>query len=179
MLYALAIVGLVPSPAFPFDPGLYGLGARGAIAFGLIALAAAASLVLARARGAAGGAPPAAAPALGMIAAGACALLWLANPYLALLLAPTAHVWLLAAGARRRLALIAIATVAACGPVLAATVAIAGVLDLGADAPWTLALMVADGQIGLGVTVPLCFVAGALVGGLSMIGRRRPIPAAD
>ena len=36
-----------------------------------------------------------AAPALGLVAALAVLLAWLANPYLALLLVPAAHVWLL------------------------------------------------------------------------------------
>ena len=40
----------------------------------------------------------AAIPALGALTAAAGLVLWLANPYLALLLVPAAHVWLLAAG---------------------------------------------------------------------------------
>ena len=118
----------------------------------MIALAAAASAWLLRRRGITARAAPDAhavrprrwSPRSPLLA------LWLANPYLALLLAPAAHVWLLSgaesiAGARSprsRCALV-------CVPVLAALVAVAAALDLGADAPWTYALMVADGQIGL------------------------------
>ena len=87
---------------FPFDPGLYELGGRAVIAFVIIALAAGrhrlvpalAALRAAGARGRAG--------ALGALAALSCALIWLANPYLALLLAPAAHVWVLAASDRLR-----------------------------------------------------------------------------
>ena len=39
--------------------------------------------------------------------------------------------------------------------------------------------MVADGQIGLGVTLPLCFVAGALVAAAGLLVRRRTLPSAD
>jgi hypothetical protein len=58
-------------------------------------------------------------------------------------------------------------------PGIAAAAAIAHVLELGGNAPWTLALMVGDGQIGLGVTLPLCFLAGGLVGTLVLLARRR------
>ena len=36
-LYALALVGAIPRPPFPFDPGLYELGARAVISFVIIA----------------------------------------------------------------------------------------------------------------------------------------------
>ena len=102
-------------------------------------------------------------------------MLWLANPYLALLLVPAAHVWLLAAGrpgAAGR-AVRALVAVAAWVPAIAAAAAVAGALELGAAAPWTMTLMVADGQIGLGVTLPFCFLAGGLAGTLVLLVRRR------
>ena len=62
MLYALAIVGLVPSPDFPFDPALYELGVRAGITLVLVVLTGVASVVLLRRTGVGGaGAPPAAA----------------------------------------------------------------------------------------------------------------------
>ena len=82
--------------------------------------------------------------------------------------------WLLSGAesiVRRALAAVACALV--CLPVLAALVAVAAALDLGADAPWTYALMVADGQIGLPTMLALSFLAGAITGVLALVLRRR------
>ncbi|MCD6016394.1 MAG: hypothetical protein K0R88_2478 [Solirubrobacterales bacterium] len=171
-LYGLAIVGAVPRPAFPFDPGLHEFGTRAAISLAVVVLVGIASAALLRRRGVtAAVAPAAAAPAIGLVAAVACLLIWLANPYLALLLVPAAHAWLLAAAGEptaSRGALAVAATGVAAAPAVAALATISGALDLGAGAPWTFALMVADGQIGLGVTVPACFVGGALLGAIAL-----------
>ncbi|HEY8000658.1 MAG TPA: M28 family peptidase [Solirubrobacterales bacterium] len=173
-LYLLAIIGDVPRPGFPFDPGLYGLGPRAAIAFVIMALVAGASAWLLHRRGvSARRAPESAVCGLGAIAAGACAVLWLLNPYLALLAAPLAHLWLLvgeATPARRAFAVLACAL--ACVPLLAAAAAVAGALDLGADAPWIFSLMVADGQIGLLTMLALCFLAGVVAGVVALALRR-------
>jgi hypothetical protein len=56
----------------------------------------------------------------------------------------------------------------ACLPLLAASLAVSDALDLGSSAPWTFAIMVADGQIGFATTVALCFLGGALVGGMAL-----------
>jgi hypothetical protein len=175
-LYALAIVGAVPRPPFPFDPGLYGLGTRAAIMLPVILLTGIGSAGLLRRRGVtARAAPPAALAGLGVVSVAACGLVWLANPYLALLMAPAAHVWLLAAGtpgpARGTLA-IAGATLA-CLPAIAALAAVSDALELGGRAPWTFTLMIADGQIGLPIIAAACFLAGALVGAIALSVRRR------
>ena len=39
LAYLLGIVGLIPDPEFPFDPGLYPPGARGLVAFAALAAA--------------------------------------------------------------------------------------------------------------------------------------------
>ena len=92
ILYALVVVGLVPRPPFPFDPALYSPGARGAVTLALVLIAAGASVAILRfRRRRPAGAPPAGGPALGAISSAACFALWLANPYMALLLAPAAH----------------------------------------------------------------------------------------
>ena len=116
----------------------------------------------------------AAVPAIGLVAVAACLLAWLANPYLGLLLVPAAHAWLLAGGAPgpTRGALGVGVAALACVPVIAALAAVSSALDLGRGAPWTFALMVADGQIGLVTMVSACFVAGALVGGAALCLRR-------
>jgi hypothetical protein len=167
VLYGLAAVGAVPRPPFPFDPGLYELGARAAVTFAVIALVAAGSAWLLRSRGiTAARAPEPAVCGVGAVAAAGSAALWLANPYLALLMTPIPHLWLLSAGAptvTRRVAVV-IASVIAAVPLLAAFVAVATALELGAEAPWTFAIMVADGQIGFLTSLSLCFLGGALVG---------------
>lgn len=174
-LYALALVGAIPRLPFPFDPGRHELGARAAITLSLVVVVALASAIGLRSRGVTGRrAPNAAAPAVGAVAVAACLAIWLANPYLALLVAPTAHVWLLCTarpGAVRAAGVIA-ASMLACVPVTAALGALADALDLGAGALWTLALMVVDGQIGIGLTVPLCFLGGALLSAMALAARR-------
>lgn len=163
-VYALALVGAIPRPGFPFDPGLYELGGRAAIVFALVALAAAASAWLLRSRISVRRAPDGAIPAIGAVGSLGCLVLWLANPYLALLAAGAAHVWVLAAGspsAPRRAAVVGGAALACALPV-AALIAVAAALELGADAPWTFTLMVADGQLGLATCLAACFIAGAL-----------------
>ena len=175
ILYGLAAFGAIPRPDFPFDPGAYPIGARAAIAFVLMLAAAAASVRLLRSiRVTAASAPASAAVGLGAVSALACVVVWLANPYLALLLTPAAHVWLLAAGDGRpgRGALTTAAAAVACVPVLAAVIAVAHALSLGGDAPWTFTLMVADGQIELAVTTALCFLGGTLAGAIALaLGR--------
>ena len=176
VLYLLATVGAVPRPPFPFDPGAYDLGGRAAIAFASMAIVGGASAWLLHARRITGSrAPEPAICGVGAVAVGAAILLWFANPYLALLAGPIAHVWLLGAGApsaARRAAVIA-ASAAACVPLLGAFVAVARALDLGADAPWTFTLMIADGQLGFASMLSLCFLFGALAGGVALVMRRR------
>jgi hypothetical protein len=178
-LYGLALVGVVPRPPFPFDPGLYELGARGAVALALILAATIASAILLRWRGiTAAAAPGACVAGLGLVAATACAVLWLANPYLALLAVPLAHVWLLAdrpPGALRAAAALALGALA-CLPVIAALVAVARALDLGSDAPWTLTIMVADGQVKMVAMIAGCFLIGAVLGTIALCLRRDRLP---
>jgi hypothetical protein len=175
IFYLLVLVGLVPNPPFPFDPGLFPTGARGAVTFAIVVIVVIASALVIRLRRNAPGLPEAATPALGALTAAAGLVLWLANPYLALLLVPAAHIWLLTAGEPGAVGrgVRGFVTVAAWVPAIAAAAAVAQVLDLGGSAPWTLALMVGDGQIGLGVTLPLCFLAGGLVGTLVLLVRPR------
>jgi hypothetical protein len=101
----------------------------------------------------------------------ACDAVWLINPYLALLLAPTAHVWLLAtrSGLAARLGA-PVAVGLALIPFVAALVAVAAAIDLGLEAPWTFAIMVADGQFGLPVVAACCLLAGALAGAAALAG---------
>jgi hypothetical protein len=173
VLYGLALVGLVPRPPFPFDPGVVGLGARGAITFAaMLIVAVASAFVLHRRNITAAAAPTAALAACGAIGVAACLAIWLANPYLALFLAPTAHVWLLAGRSGRGVRIGTVAgAVLALLPVAAAFAAVAAALDLGPGAPWTFTIMVADGQIGLLPVIGGCLLAGALAGAAILAGR--------
>jgi hypothetical protein len=176
VFYALALVGLVPQPDFPFDPGLYGLGARGAVTFALMLLVGVGSVLLLRERNiTAAAAPEGAFAACAAIAVVALLVIWFVNPYLALLLTPTAHVWLLAAQPRRAAqARTAIAALVALVPFAAALLAVASALDLGPSAPWTFALMVADGQVGLLEMLAGSMLGGALAGAV-IVAARRPL----
>ena len=152
MLYLLALSGIIARPEFPFDPNRFRVGAGQIVAMILLAAVIGARLLrdpgwrvpagAARTRS-----PP---PRSGLVSAFAVLVAWLANPFLALLLVPVAHVWLL--GARRvgpfRSPLTLGAIALSLLPIVAATLVLAGRLDLGPTAPWQLLLMVGDGQIG-------------------------------
>jgi hypothetical protein len=181
VLYGLVALGAIPDPPFPFDPGLFGLETRASVTLPLIVIAGLGSAVLLRRQGiTAAAAPDAAVPAVGAVACLACLALWIANPYLALLAAPAAHPWLLCARAPGplRATLSVSLSLLACLPVVLALASVSEALELGAAAPWTFVLMIADGQIGLVTTLAGCLLAGALLGGVALALRRNPIPAA-
>jgi hypothetical protein len=107
-------------------------------------------------------------PALGAVSTVAVLVAWLANPYLALLLVPTAHVWLTCASRRGPLPwpFVLGATTLSVLPFVAALIHLSG--SLGSPAPWLLLLMVTGGQIGFGTMFSLCLVAGGLLGVLAV-----------
>ena len=167
LLYLLAVTGIVARPPFPFDPNRFRVGAGQIVAMAFLAIVIGVGYYAIRGWRVPAGLPSeVAAPALGLVSAFAVLVAWLANPYLALLLVPVAHVWLL--DARRGgafpwpLALGAVAL--SLVPIAAAVVQVAGRLDLGRGAPWQLLLMVGDGQIGFGSMLALCLLGGTLVG---------------
>ena len=164
--FLLALTGLAPRPDFPYDPGRYGIGWRAVVvivcllvAFALVWTAIRA-LRVPRSSGREG-----LASATGVVLSGAVAIAWLINPYLALLLVPAAHVWpaALGTGGPARRAGIAVAVAFALIPPMIAIVDLAGRLEVGAAMPWQLLLWVTGGQIGLGLALLLCVIAGGLV----------------
>jgi hypothetical protein len=183
VLYALAVVGIVPRPSFPFDPGRFEIDVRAVVASVLIAAAIVATAVARPPLR-----PPAHVPrsslvaALGVTSVAAGLVAWVANPYLAMLLAPATHVWLVGAAVDRRRPVAVVAVVAAASllPLALALAGLASALELGAEAPWILLLMVANGQIGIWVALALCFMVGALVGTVAVAGDtpslRRSLP---
>jgi hypothetical protein len=171
LLYLLAVTGIVARPAFPFDPSRFRVGAGQVLAMALLAIVVGAGYYAIQ-----GWRVPAelpsglAAPALGLVAALAVLIAWLTNPYLALLLVPAAHVWLL--DARRAGALPWPLTPGAIAlsllPLAAAVLEVASSLGLGPGAPWHFLLMVGDGQIGFGEMLAVCLLGGSLVGLLAL-----------
>ena len=118
--------------------------------------------------------------AVGLLIALAGLALWVANPYLALLVAPAVNVWMLADAptSRRRAALVLGATLVSLLPIAAALGAVSESLSLGGDAPWTFTLMIADGQIGLVAMLAGCAIAGGLAGAAALaIGGGGRLPA--
>jgi hypothetical protein len=182
LFYFLGLVGLVARPAFPFDPNQFGVGVGQVIVMVLLVGTIAGGCYAIRVWRVPGAlSRPAAVPALGVVSALAVFVAWLANPYLGLLLVPTAHVWLTCAPRRGPLPwpLVALAAILSLVPIAAALDHVSGSLEVGSPAPWLLLLLVSDGQLGFGTMLALCLALGGLLGviALSLRGRipaRRP-----
>jgi hypothetical protein len=173
--YLLALIGLVARPAFPFDPNLYGVAPGQIIVMLLCALVIGATYYAMRGwRVPAALSRSAAVPALGAVSTLAAFLAWLANPFLGLLLVPTAHVWLTCARRRGSLpwAAVAAAALVSLVPLVLTVDHVSGQRALGGSAPWLLLLMVSGGQIGFGTMFSVCLVLGGLLGVLALSLRR-------
>lgn len=167
LLYVLALVGVVARPAFPFDPETIGIGAGEIVVMILLAGAAfGAWHALGLNRVPPGLDSEAAAAALGLVLVGATLLVWVVNPFLALLAVPVAHAWIPQARRPSPLALpVAIVTIAiAVVPVVAAIVSVSSRLDLGGSIPWQTVVMIGDGGIPVAVAVAACVILGSLAG---------------
>jgi hypothetical protein len=167
LAYALALVGLMPDPAFPFDPRLYGLDA-GALLLGALLLATlVAATRLLRLLPAPEHADWALPASIGLLLFVGSIGVWLANPYLALLLVPTVHLWFLASLLRGRLpAALALAGAGLVVP-LVALISLAAYLGAGIAVGWQLVLMFTGHHFGALAAVPLCLLAGCLAAVLS------------
>ena len=200
----LQVVGLLPdAPSAPFPPPLEPLDLAGAAALALIALAAALVWRLtygrrpaaapapggngARSQGAPVGESelvgPGPASALGLLLSAAALVAWLTNPFLALLLVPAAHLWLLAvlgefpARARVRALLVALGLV----PFLA--VAIFYLVRLSIDpleGLWYGLLLVTGHHVGLLTAAGGCVMLGILAATIAIVvaRARQPQPEA-
>ena len=168
LLYVLALVGVVPRPSYPFDPGRYGVGPAELLAVGgLVLVAGAVWWSLGRNRMPVRMAPEAGASALGLCTVIALIVVWALNPYLALLLSPLAHPWLLEARAGRRgrrprrwRAVIAVAI--ALIPLSLGVASVAGRLDLDGGLFWSLALAIGDWGVQIPIAIAGCVIAASI-----------------
>jgi hypothetical protein len=159
---AAAVVGLVPSPEFPFLPSAEELGTAGKIAVGVAGLLFAVSAFLLRPLlGPAPDLAELAGPAALSLAALATFAIWLINPYLALLVALGLQLWVLAA-ARVLPGRLAAAGLVLVGliPALAAVAALAGRFDAGIGVVWDLLFMFTGGQLPDRLALLGCLLLG-------------------
>ncbi len=173
LAYLLGLVGLIPDPAFPFDPNLYPAGSAGPIAFAALAAAVVLAALLVRPmRTPLDIEPQTLAAAAGLMTGLSIFGIWLINPFLALLLAPAAHVWLLAARAAGppRPPVLGVIALLALAPSLIAFITVARQLELGAGAPWQFLLLIEDGQVSLLISLLWCGVIGGLISCVAAAG---------
>jgi hypothetical protein len=175
-----ALVGLLPSPDFPFDPRLEGLGATGTASVVVaVVLYFLIAFFLRPLRPPPSRAVGTAAPAALLVACLAGLGIWLLNPYLGLIVAVGLQAWVFAAArlAPGRLPAIGLVLLGLVpGAVLLAD--LASRFDAGLGVWHDLVLMIADGQIGTGLMLLACVSAGAGVAIVALAGSSpaRPSP---
>ena len=180
---ALALTGVVEPPEAPVSPDLYPLDA-GAVAT-LVALLVVTALAwlglrfLAARRHHAPLDPgaPGAAVAATLVLEVAVMLLWLANPYAALLMAPALHLWTLATlvdpGPPRRARMVMVAA----GLLLPALLAVYVLISLSLDplsGAWYLLLLVTGGHVGIFMALIWAALAAALGSVIAIVRAARP-----
>jgi Peptidase family M28 len=162
LLYVLSLTEAVQRPAFPFDPGRYGIGPTELLAICALAiLAGGVWLRIGRNRLPVRLVPEAGAAALGLCGALAAVAIWIVNPYLALLLVPLVHLWVLQAWVGRRPS-VAAAVAVALVPVALGALSVAGRLDLGTALPWHLLLAIGDWGVRVPIAIAGCVLAGSV-----------------
>src|SRR5829696_1039199 len=179
VVLAAALVGLMPSPDFPFDPRFESLGLGGTISMVLAILAYCAIAFFMRPlRPPPPQAASSAAPAAVLLGCTAALGVWVVNPYLGLLVAVGLHAWLFAA--TRPAGWPAAAGLVLLGllPLLALVANLASRFGAGFDVWHDLFLMLADGQIGVSVALLGCLFAGAGVA-IVALGRRPARPSGE
>ncbi|MEK6252056.1 MAG: hypothetical protein AABM43_08965 [Actinomycetota bacterium] len=175
LAYALSLAGLIPRPAFPFDPQSHSFGLGPALVLVALAAAFVATVVATRRLIPPAGAEEALTPAIGLAIFVSIAAVWLVNPYMALLLVPTAHLWLAAALPELRSQLVPMLVALALGMVvpLVAIGYLGSSLGAGWAVPWQLVLMFTGGQFGLPLAVSLSVLGGCLIAIVELATRRR------
>src|SRR5206468_4492402 len=95
--YVMSVIGLIARPTFPFDPQSHPFGIGAALVLVVLLAALVLAVIATRRLTPPLGAEEAFTPAVGLLIYVSIAAIWIADPYLALLLVPTAHLWLAAA----------------------------------------------------------------------------------
>jgi hypothetical protein len=173
VILGTALVGLLPSPDFPFDPRIEALGAGGtgsviaAIVFYFLI-----AFFLRPLRPPPAKAVSTAAPAALLVACLATLGIWLVNPYLGLVVSVGLQAWVFAAarltsGRLPATGLVLLGLV----PMVVLFANLAGRFDAGIGVWHDLVLMVADGQIGLSLMLLACLGGGAGVAIVAVAGR--------
>jgi hypothetical protein len=176
----LSAVGLIARPSFPFDPHSHPFGIGPA--FALLALLAAfvGAIVVTRTMRPPGGAEESIAPSIGLLIFVSLVAVWLINPFLALILVPTAHLWLAAAlpELRRQPVLVAVPLLLGLLLPLVAVVYLASALGVGWGVLWQLVLVFTGGQIGIVQATAVSLLGGCLIAIADLaVTRRAPPPA--
>ena len=176
LAYLFTASGLIPDPAFPFDPARNGIDVGGAAALVLMAGAFAVLVYYLHRLPLHDEGDDPVTPAIGTVIFVSVLGIWLANPYLALLLVPTAHLWLFASVPEMRGRLALAAPIAAVGLILPliALIHLGGELGTGVETPWQLLLMFTGRHFGPVALVPLCLLGACLLALLELAATRRP-----
>jgi Peptidase family M28 len=178
VVWLAARVGLMPSPDFPFDPNIEGLGAGGTVAVIAAVLSyGAVAFFLRPLRPPPTGAVAAANPAALAVAVVAALGIWAANPYLGLLVAIGLQAWVFAASRRAGGGQLVAAALVLLGliPAVALVGDLAGRFQVGYSVWHDLLLMFADGQIAGSLVLLGCLWAGA---GVAIVAAAGPGPTA-
>ncbi len=175
LAYALSLVGLIARPAFPFDPQSHPFGVGPALVLLAMLAAFAASIAATRPLRPPAGTQEATAPAIGLLIFVSLGAVWLINPFLALVLVPTAHLWLAAALPELRRAPVLVAVPLLLGLVLplVAVAFLASALGVGWGVPWPMVLMFTGGQIGLLAATAMALLGGCLIAIVDLAATRR------
>ncbi|MFN2612192.1 MAG: hypothetical protein ABR536_02350 [Solirubrobacterales bacterium] len=178
--YLLGFAGLMPRPGFPYDPGRFPIGIPEIIGLVLIAAVLIGGLIVVkpwrRPPPSVGGGGAAAACAT-LIAIGGLGV-WIANPYLALLIVPALHAWVLLLAESTAVGSVVAVGITLLGlvPLFAALAVIAGHLAVGRDVFWQLFLLLGDGQISPSLALLGCLLGGCGLSALALARSRIVVP---
>ena len=170
-----ALVGLLPSPEFPFDPRVEALGLGGTISVALAVLAyCALAFFLRPLRPPPSRAVSTAAPAALLLACIGAFGVWLVNPYLALVVSVGLQAWVFAAarlvpGRLPATGFVLLGLV----PAVVLVADLAGRFNAGLGVWHDLVLMLSDGQIGTSLALLGCLLAGTGVAMVALAGPAR------
>ena len=169
--YLLELIGLLPGPPFPYVPRLNDPGAGGIVSVLLLFAFLPGGLWAVR-RLRTRPEPETAPAAVGAVAFTGALLLWVLNPFLALLAVPAVHAWPVSAARARGRGLGILALIIGLVPALFVVLHVGDELGVGGLAPWHLLLLVSGKHLGFTTMLCLCLLGGSLAA--SIDGLLRP-----